>query len=202
MITVMTHTGFADSVEDREIISERVREHFTKEPYEKRKVPNTVRAFAIHAALVVSFFGVAAALVFVPSSFIFALVFPGMPLLYMFLAYRFLTPLPKNNLLSVSFLAVLLLLFYAVYAVVYFTDGTYSESIFILNSPFLSIATFAYLAFFGSDPAPSASFWLALIAAPFPSLSMYAGLRLKMWTQEKRRSRIPHYECASLEQAE
>ena len=185
MITVMTHTGFADSVEDREIISERVREHFTKEPHEKRKVPNTVRAFAIHAVLVFSFFGVAAALVFVPSSLIFALLFPGMPLLYVLLAYRFLTPLPKNNLLSVSALAIFLALLYAVYAVMYFMAGAYNEIIFILNSPLLSIATFAYLALFGNDPAPSASFWLALIAAPFPSLFMWIGLRIKIWQQGK-----------------
>jgi len=178
-----TKSTVADA--DREIISERVREHFTKEPYEKRKVPNTVRAFAIHAALVFSFFGVAAALVFVPSSLVFALVFPGMPLLYVFLAYRFLTPLPKNNLLSVSALAIFLVLLYAVYAVIHFTAGTYSEGIFILNSPFLSIATFAHLALFGNDPTPQSIFWLALIAAPFPSLFMWIGLRIKIWQQGK-----------------
>jgi len=181
---IMNTKSAADA--NREIISGKERDHFEREVMKKQSASNNLRAFAIHAALILSVFGVAAALVFVPSPLIFVLVFPGIPLLYIFLAYCFLTPLPKNNLLSVSFLTIFLVLLYAVSAAIHFTAGPYSEGIFILNSPFLSIATFAYLALFGNDPAPQTILWLALIAAPFPSLSMYAGLRLKMWTQKKR----------------
>jgi len=154
---------------------------------------NNLRTFAIHGALAVPALGIVitGSIVFHLAIFVLALL--ALPFAYMFLAYRLLTPLPKGNLLSVSFLPIALISLYIVGFMHYLATGVVNDDVWMfvwfLNPAFTftALGVYAYVTAEAVRSNTLIVFTLSSIAACVPSLLMYMGLRIKMWQQGKRK---------------
>jgi hypothetical protein len=163
---------------------------------------NNFRALAIHGAVVFLSIVLALVLSFVLVSLstesplvVFGGIFAVMGL-YVLFAYLFLMPLLKNNLLSVIYLPILLIVVvgilhaFHVVGTEVFPNSTSPIGLvaLIINAPSIFIVFVASELFKGSGPLHYSTSELNTVsilylAALLPALCMYAGLRLKMWRQ-------------------
>jgi len=163
---------------------------------------NNLKTFVIHGTVLVA--GIPFLLLALLNMLPVALIGP---ILYVFLGYRFLHPLPKYNWLSVAGLPILLgLLLITLFGAEHFWGNSFvggtmqvGNFIFVMNyqAIMLVIATIAFLNYFINDFLLGNYMFaqrdflgddfvaMAALAILLPSLLMYAGLLLKMWKQRR-----------------
>jgi len=150
---------------------------------------NIIASFIIHVSIVAFSVMLAVvltlAMMFIPFMYfllsppVWALGLFALVGLYALLGYRFLTPTPDYNLLSVS----VLILAIALVSIV----GNLLGDWFVMlpNLPaFYAVAMIDSLLRISFPDQPLSNFSF-LIAALLPSLFMYLGLRIKIWRQDK-----------------
>ncbi|MCL2606801.1 MAG: hypothetical protein FWD93_05935 [Coriobacteriia bacterium] len=103
---------------------------------------------------------------------------------YPFLGYLILQVLPKNNLLSVSILSLLLAVISFTLVIGSLLSGSYLGLISFVNFPAYMIVTML-IGFGGIIDFAYAEYFAFFVAAFIPSPLMYLGLRLRM-RKEKR----------------
>ena len=118
-----------------------------------------------------------------PDSYNWVIPFAGIPLFatYVLLGYALLTPLPRRNFRSVSWPVIALFALSVVGQI-----GFPLALIWLVNLPALAVVLYAVGS--GAEAATWQIFLSGIIATFIPSLSMYAGLRLKIWRENKQKS--------------
>ena len=162
---------------------------------------NNLRAFVIHGAIILLWvvmllpfdaFGI------LPSDLLmYPYILIAVPLLYVVLGYRFLTPLSSKGLLSVSYLSILFVVLSIILSVGVLVGGmgnflgdefgTFTFAVVAPNIPSIYALVITFELISGPEPVHHLiPLSISYIAAFVPTLLMFAGMRLKLWRQTKQ----------------